>query len=260
MSITVPSDFQYLVLFTLLLAGQMILLVVLYGRDRMRLYPWFSASIMLTAFKTLVDKILFERISQIPFEFIKNLLGVFTVLVGLGVLVEIARKLFPGVTLMHRVIASGFITLITATVVYFWGPWTANGDIGFKSQIGVVNLLLVASTHGEQILLPCATILLGIFVLFVLRHQRGFWQSHTIKIFAGLTTCSLMFLVMRATAQTIAITANTHGMTMKEFAQIQGMMDQFRTLPLVTLIIVQFWWIYALWNEEGEQKKTASSK
>ncbi len=260
MSITVPSDFQYLVLFTLLLAGQMVLLVVLYGRDRMKLYPWFSASIILTALKELVDKLLFERISQIPFEFIKNALGVLTVFIGLGVLVELARKFFPGVTFMRRLIASGLITLITATVVYFWGPWTANGDLGFKSQIGVVNLLLVSASHGEQILLPCATVLLGVLVLFVLRHNRGFWQSHTVKIFAGLTTCSLMFLVMRATAQTIAITANAHGMTMKEFTQIQGMMDQLRTLPLITLIIVQIWWIYSLWNEEGEVKKPATKK
>lgn len=254
--ISIPFN-QSQILFTLLLAGQMVLLIVLYGRDRTRLHPWFAASVMLTAFKELVERLLFERVPQIPYEFIKNSLAMLTVLIGIGLLVEVGRQLFPAAQVKNRLIAGSAITLLSAVVVYFWGPWTANGDIGFKSQIGVINLLLVTAVHSQQVLMPVATVLLGLFVLFALRDKRGLWKMHTVKILTGLTTIALMFLVVRTAGQSIALTANAHGMTQKEFAQIEDLMDHLRTLPFVTLILVQVWWIIALWNDEDASKASA---
>ncbi len=246
---------QTQILFTLLLAGQMILLIVLYGRDRTRLHPWFAASVMLTAFKELVDRLLFERVPQIPYEFIKDSLAFFTVLVSIGVLIEVGLQLFPGVAVKSRLLAGGAIGVLAGIVVYLWGPWAANGDIGFKSQIGVINLLLIIASHSQQVLVPSATVLLGLLGLFALRGKHGVWRTHTAKILAGLTTIALMFLVVRAAGQSIAIRANAHGMTPKEFAQIEDLMDHLRTLPFVTLIIVQIWWINALWKDEPVVKK-----
>lgn len=241
---------QLQIIFTLLLAGQFVLLVVLFGRDRARFYPWFTASIMLASLKELVERILYERVALIPLEFIKNSLAVLSVLLALGVLIELAPRLFPSVRLRNRILAAGAIALLTALCVYLWGPWAANGDIGFISQIGVINLLIIIASHGQQVLVPCATVLLGLLVLFAARHKPGFWRSHAVRILAGLTTLALTFLVVRATGQSIAITANAHGMTQTEFTHIKDLLDQLRTLPLVTLILVQVWWIYALWKDE----------
>ena len=52
-------------LWTLTFAALLVLLVVLLGRDRARRFPWFTASMVLTALQLLASRMLYRRIPQI---------------------------------------------------------------------------------------------------------------------------------------------------------------------------------------------------
>ena len=53
------------VLWTLTFAALLVLLVVLLGRDRMRLFPWFTLSMALTAVRLLASRMLYGRMAPI---------------------------------------------------------------------------------------------------------------------------------------------------------------------------------------------------
>src|SRR5258708_14157776 len=66
------------VLWTLTFAAHLVLLVVLMGRDRVRQFPWFTASITLVALRLLTSKMLFGRLPQM------TMATVFIIMAGVG--------------------------------------------------------------------------------------------------------------------------------------------------------------------------------
>ncbi len=50
------------ILWTLTFAALLVLLVVLLGRDRARRFPWFTASMALTALRLIASRILYDEL------------------------------------------------------------------------------------------------------------------------------------------------------------------------------------------------------
>ena len=53
---------QIQVLWTLTFAALMVLLIVLLGRERIRRFPWFTASIVVLALRLLTSRLLFGKL------------------------------------------------------------------------------------------------------------------------------------------------------------------------------------------------------
>ena len=53
------------ILWTLTFAGQLVLAVVLLGRDRIRCFPWFTAVVVATILQLLIGRELYGRLPQL---------------------------------------------------------------------------------------------------------------------------------------------------------------------------------------------------
>src|SRR4051812_30581366 len=84
------------ILWTLTFAAILVLLVVLLGRDRARIYPWFTTSIALIGLRLLASRLLYQRLAPIPMNAIFLNLALIAGVVSLLVIVELARRAFVG--------------------------------------------------------------------------------------------------------------------------------------------------------------------
>src|ERR1035441_3223514 len=82
------------IVWTLTFAAHLVLLVVLMGRDRLARFPWFTASIVLVALRLLSSRLLFGRLPQITMGAIFIVLADLGAIIGLMVLLELARRAF----------------------------------------------------------------------------------------------------------------------------------------------------------------------
>ena len=80
------------ILWTLTFASQLVLLVVLMGRDRARRFPWFTTSIALVALRLMANRLLHDKLPPLTMGAVAVTLADISVLVGLLVLVEMARQ------------------------------------------------------------------------------------------------------------------------------------------------------------------------
>ena len=85
------------VLWTLTFAAQLVLMVVLLGRDRARLFPWFTASIVAMALRLLCGRLLYQRVPQLTFTAVLIVFSDVVAILGLLVIAELARKAFAPV-------------------------------------------------------------------------------------------------------------------------------------------------------------------
>ncbi len=80
------------ILWTLTFAAQLVLLVVLLGRERVRRFPWFTASIVTVALHLLLTRVLNDKLPRLTLASIVLPLDTIGAVIGLGVLVELARQ------------------------------------------------------------------------------------------------------------------------------------------------------------------------
>ena len=105
------------ILWTLTFAAILVLLVVLLGRDRARIYPWFTASIVVIGLRLLASRLLFGRLAPIPMNAIFLTLALIAGIVSLLVLVELARRAFAGASRSTWIIGT---LVLLAPVAWFW--------------------------------------------------------------------------------------------------------------------------------------------
>jgi hypothetical protein len=258
MNINVPfSPLQ--IIWALLFAGQLVLLVVLLGRVRTERFRWFTASIVIAAIRQLVAELLFQRIAEIPYNAITLSLAILSVLATLIVLIELARILFPVASVSKWLLLSFSILLLCTVALYFWGPWPPRSDYDVHTQLGVLRLLQLGAIRG-QLFAAIATVLFGLVAIFPTQKSKDFWSSHAIKILAGLTTFALTLIVTRALGQWIANLANAQVLPQADHERTQAILDRLQNVPMITMIIVQCWWIRSLWIDEGKVKPVPKSK
>src|SRR5580698_5359932 len=109
-------------LWTLTLAALLVLLVVLLGRDRMRIFPWFTLSMALTALRLLASRMLYGRMAPISMSEVFLTLALIEALVCILVAVELARRAFAGASKKAWVIGTLILLVAGGAVVYAWSP------------------------------------------------------------------------------------------------------------------------------------------
>src|ERR1035437_9334491 len=173
------------VLWTLTFAALLVLLVVLLGRDRSRRFPWFTASMALTALRLLASRMLFERMPPMATSSIFLTLAILEELVSLAVLVELARRAFSGATRSAWIIGALAMLAGGAAVLATWGPWPPWKTLTAESTLAVLRLMQLVAQKTD-LLADVLTIELGVVVMMFGRRFKAGWRSHTQQIVIGL--------------------------------------------------------------------------
>ncbi|MDR3752113.1 MAG: hypothetical protein P4K94_11580 [Terracidiphilus sp.] len=239
------------ILWTLTFAALLVLLVVLLGRDRVRRFPWFTASIAMVAVRLLASRMLFGRLAPVPLGAIFITLADVAAIVGLLVLVEVARRAFAGAG--RRIWIAGTLVLLAvgAGVLATWGPWPAWKTLTADSGLSALRLMQLLAQKGD-LLLNVLTIGLGLLVVaFGSRFKAG-WRSHVQQIVVGLSTAALAQLAVQGVWQLIALKAMPHSEA--EYERILGLREKLFNANSAVFVAVLVWWIVCLWMDEKGTK------
>jgi hypothetical protein len=239
------------ILWTLTFAALLVLLIVLMGRDRVRRFPWYTTSIVLIALRLLVNRLLHDRLPPITMGGIAITLGDLSALVGLLVLVEMARHAFRRVS-WKAWSAWGLVLLVIGGVVLWkWGPWPQRKAIAFDTTIAKLQFMqLVAVKTG--LLMHVLTILLGILVVaFGARYGAG-WRTHVQRIMIGLLTASVAQLSAQGAFEIIV--RHTTVDSRAKYEHLMNLQEKLLNGNSAFYVLVLIWWIVCLWiDEPGEQ-------
>jgi len=237
------------VLWTLTFAAQLVLLVVLLGRDRIKRFPWFTASIVIFALRLLVEVLLSGRLPVMTLRATYSTLANVAALVGLLVVIEVARHAFKGATRRSWVLVLWTVALLAVAggVLAAWGPWPGWKNLAWNSQPAVLGLMQLLAQKSNM-LMDMLTVEVGLLVVLFGRRFKAGWRSHTQQIAIGLSTASLAWLAVQGTWQIIATRVHPH--TEAEYAHIMGLGGKLVNANKVVSIVVLVWWIVCLWIEE----------
>ncbi|MFZ0746224.1 MAG: hypothetical protein WAM85_17580 [Terracidiphilus sp.] len=235
------------VLWALTFAAHLVLLVVLMGRDRMRRFPWFTTGIVLVALRLVTSRLLYGRMPQLTTSAIFIVLADLSSIVGLLVVVELARRAFARASRRSWVVSTIVLLALGATVLATWGKWPAWKTLSVTSPLALLGLMqLLAQKAG--LLVDVLTVALGLLVVLFARRNGAGWRSHAQQIVIGLSTASIAQLAVQAIWQIIAKTAAPHSMA--EYQRIVGLREKLFNANSVIYLAVLIWWIVCLWIDE----------
>ncbi len=246
------------ILWTLTFAAQLVLLVVLLGRDRAHRFPWFTTSIVLVALRLLTNRLLYDRLAPLTYNAILIALGDLAVIVGLLVLVEVARRAFTHVQRRTWIAWTLALAAVGALVLAEWGKWPAWKTLTADSRLATLLMMQLAAQKGE-LLVGVLTVALGLLVVLFGRSYKAGWRSHTQQIMIGLSTAAIAQMAMQAVWQIITHTAQPS--TQAEYERILGLRDKLLNANNVAYLAVLVWWIVWLWiDEPGVAADTAPTQ
>lgn len=235
------------ILWTLTFAVHLVLLVVLLGRDRMRRFPWFTASIVLVALRLISTRLLFGRLPQLTMSATFIVMADLTALIGLMVVVEMARRAFAGVARRTWWLWTGVLLAVGATVLAQWGPWPAWKSLAVDNRMAALGVMQLVSQKG-LLLVQVLNIALGVLVLFFGRRFGAGWRSHLQQIVVGLSTASIAQIAEQAIFQAIIHNATPH--TRPEYLHLVDLREKLFNANSAVYVAVVIWWIACLWIDE----------
>ena len=243
-------------LWTLTFSTLLVLLVVLFGRDRARRFPWFTASIVLVTLRLLSNRLLFGRLSQLTMGTIFIVMADLSAIIALLVVVEMARGAFGRASRRCWTIAGLVLLAIGGIVLWKWGPWPAWKSLAFDTPLAKLQVLqLLAQKTG--LLGDVLIIGLGVLVVAFGRRYGAGWRSHVQQIVIGLSTASLSQILAQVIWQVIVRTAGQPH-SEAEYLRIVGLRDKLFNANSVVYIAVVIWWIVCLWIDEPGTARPAA--
>lgn len=235
-------------LWTLTFAAQLVLLVVLMGRDRIKQFPWFTLSITLMALRLLASRLLFGRMAPTVLTEIFIVTADLAAIVGFLVVVEMARRSFVGLRRRIWMIGALVILAIGAGILAAWGPWPPLKTLTADSSLAILRLMQLVAQKADT-LIDLLSIELGIVVLLFGRRFSGGWHTHVQRIVIGLFTASTAQLGIQTVWQLIAKSAVPR--SQQEYDHIVGLRDHLFNANGALYVAVLVWWVVCLWNDES---------
>ena len=235
------------ILWTLTFAAELVLLIVLMGRDRMRRFPWFTANIVVMALMLLVSRLLFGRMPAIITSSIFLALSSIAAVIGLMVVVELARRAFAGAPRAGWLVGVFASLIIAIAVLVIWGPWPARNVFTGGPLLVTLRSLQLAADKGA-VLGALLAIELGMAIVFFGRRFQGGWRTHAQQIAIGLSTAGIAQLAVRVLWQAIATRAKIQ--TQTEYQHLLDLRDRIYNANNLVFVLVLVWWIAWLWLDE----------
>jgi hypothetical protein len=245
------------ILWTFTFAAQLVLLVVLMGRDRLRRYPWFSLSILLMALRLMASRLLYGRMASVTLSGIFIVMAALAAIVGFLVLVEMARRAFVGAKRNVWLAVGAGALVVGVGVLAKWGPWPAWQTLKPESALGYLRLLQFGAQKLDM-LVDLLTVELGLLVVLLGRRFAAGWRSHTQRIVIGLSTASIAQLGIEVVWQLIAKSAQPHSQA--EYERVVGLRDKLFNANGALYVVILVWFIAVLWKDEpGEGAKAPAA-
>jgi hypothetical protein len=232
------------VLWTLTFAAHLVLLVVLMGRDRVRQFPWFTANIVLVAFRLLTSRLLFGRLPQATMAEVFLIMAAVGGFLSLMVVLEVARRGFWTVRRWKWLLGALVLMGIGAAVLRYWGAWP---DLKTLTSAPPMQLVQLLAQKG-MLLADVENIAQGLLIALVGRSVGKGFRSKVQQLAIGLMTASLAQLSIQLIWELIAKTAVAH--SREEYDHILGIRDRLFNTNNVVFIAVLVWWIVCLWIDE----------
>src|SRR5579871_3856011 len=222
-------------LWTLTFAALLVTLVVLMGRDRIKRFPWFTASLVLVALRLLTNRLLHDRLPQLTMASVAITLADISVLVGLAVLVEMARRAFRRASAAAWAGWTLGLLALAGVVLWKWGPWPALKTITFDTPIARLQFMqLIAVKMG--LLVDVLSIALGFLVVALGRRYGAGWHTHVQRIMIGLSTASIAQLGAQGTWQIIARHTTPHSQA--EYEHVMGLQEKLLNTNSAVYLLV----------------------
>ncbi|HWG20417.1 MAG TPA: hypothetical protein VG225_07785 [Terracidiphilus sp.] len=234
----------FAILWTLTFAGHLVLLVVLLGRDRAGRFPFFTANIVLVAFRLLTSWMLVNSLPQMAMMELVIVTADIAAVLGLLVVLELARRAFGGIRRGAWIAGTLAVMAIGALVLKFWGSWPAWKAITSGSTLQLAQLI----AQKGSLLVDVETIVVGLLIVLFGYRQRGGWRTHTQRIAIGLSTASIAELGVQAIWQAVARSAAPHSMA--EYNQVVQFHERLFNANSAIYVLVLIWWIVCLWKDE----------
>jgi hypothetical protein len=253
------------ILWTVTFAAQLILLVVLLGRERSQRFPVFTASISLAAMRLLCEELLSGRLQMLNLQKVLLSLTDVASLLSLLVVVEIARSCFPGAGRKAWLIAAPAVTLLAVASLFYWGPWPNlhwspwpqidwspwlnHPELALNSPLTILRLMQIG---GQKIELLAGLLVLGLGLLVLLfgRRFKTGWRSHSALILIGLAITAAVWLSITAYWQHLNQTAVHPNLTLEEYQQLMAISARLFNGNRILVIAVTLGWIASLWIDE----------
>ena len=235
------------VLWTLTFAALLVLLVVLLGRDRVRRFPWFTASMTLTALRMLAGRLLIHRMPPVLLEEIFLVLADLAAIISLLLAIEIARRAFAG--LGRREWIAGTVTLLAVAgiVLAAWGPWPSFKTLFASSELAALRLMQLVAQKVD-LLADVLFIQLGLLIVIFGRNFKAGWHSHVQQLAIGLSMASIAQLAIRGTVEHMAVSTVIH--SQDDYKRVMGLMNSLNNADSIIFLVVVIWWIVCLWIDE----------
>jgi hypothetical protein len=249
------------IFWALILAGHLVLLVVLLGRDRTSRFPWFTAAIGLSTVRLLADHLLHGKLTTIAFYWQTYTTMALSAILGILVLVELTRQVFSSGKGGLRLKANGwlgwgFITVaVSVAAVWAWGrPWPTWQTL--NSQPAQLPLLLTIPTGMKgELFVGLLTVQVGLLLIMFGRRFGFGWRSQPQQIALGLSTNALGFLAVQAISE--SINRSVHVTTRAELNRVVHLLTNLDNARNAIWLLVLIWWIVWMWRDEPGSATTS---
>lgn len=235
------------ILWTLTFASELVLLIVLLGRDRARRFPWFTVNIAMMALLLLTTKLLFGRLAPLPASEVFLVLSDTAAVVFVLVAIEVARRAFAGAPRAGFSIVAFLLLAIAGGLVALWGPWPAWKTLTGGSTLANLRLMQMLADKGA-VFAAILDVELSLAILLAGRPFRGGWRTHAQKIAIGLSTAGLSQIAVRGIWQLMA--THTLVRSQAQYERLMSLRDRMYQANNVVFLCVLGWWIAWLWLDE----------
>jgi hypothetical protein len=182
--------------------------------------------------------------------------GVLLVIIGISVLVEVARNTFAGVKPSLWIANTAGLLVVAGGILAVWGQWPHLKEIGWATTLDKLRLTSLVAQKGD-LLVNLLGVEVGLLVVIFGRRFKAGWRHHAQMLIIGLSTAALSSIAVQATWQIIA--HNVHPASREEYQHIMGLGNKLMTGNSVVYLAVLVWWIVWFWLDEPkpEAEETA---
>jgi hypothetical protein len=232
------------IIWTLTFAAQLVLLVVLVGRDRARRYPWFTTGIALLALRLMAEVLLSGRMARLPLQVTLFALGDLSAIVGLLVVVEMARRAFAGVQRSIFIVNTVGLLAVAGGLLSVMKPWPVWKQVVTWDPTMIMLVVMQLTTQKGELLIALLTVGLGLLVFLFGRRFKAGWRSHTQSIVIGLFAVAVCLLALEV------VVLQTLHYTQAEQAGVMRLRLSFAFAHELMYLAALVWWIVWLWRDE----------
>jgi hypothetical protein len=173
-------------------------------------------------------------------------------IVGLLVVLEIARRAFGSVRRSTWIIGALVLMAMGAVVLKFWGPWPAWKTLTASSTMSTLRLLQLMA-QKTSLLVDVETIAVGLLIVLLGSRFKAGWRSHTQQIAIGLSTASICQLLVQGIWQSVVRTAIANpaiAQSITDRDRIMGIGEKLSNTNSTIYVAILIWWIVCLWRDE----------